>query len=60
LECGGGAASAQLVVLLTLFVAGTLFDQPALADGEEEVTCGICLGDIEAGITVRQGGRIAV
>jgi hypothetical protein len=45
---------------LTLFVAGTLFDQPALADGEEEVTCGICLGDIEAGITVRQGGRIAV
>ena len=30
-------------------VAGTLYDQPALAEGVEEVTCGICLSDIEAG-----------
>jgi hypothetical protein len=33
-------------------MAGTLYDQPALADGAEEVTCGICLSDIEAGETL--------
>jgi hypothetical protein len=37
---------------LTLFVTGVLYDQPALAEGEEEIMCGICLSEIEAGSCV--------
>jgi hypothetical protein len=41
-------APAVFLSFLNAYV-GALYDQPVLAEGEEEVTCGICLSDVEPG-----------